>query len=70
MCYTCFYFYLWKMIFFLDETLDQTTTRNGFSGQNQIRRRYYIVWYLYFFLDSYFRSFDLDISTLKMKLNH
>ena len=27
---------------FWNETLDQSTTRNGFSSQNQIETRYYI----------------------------
>ena len=69
MFYTCFFFYLWTM--FWNRTLDQTTTRNWFSSQNQIRTSYYIVCYSYL-LESYFRSFDyeIDISTLKTKLNH
>ena len=53
------------------ETLDQTPTRNGFFSQNQFEKRYYIGCYLYF-VEPFLRLFDLeiDISTLKMKLNH
>ena len=53
------------------ETLDQTPTRNGFSRQNQIQIRYYIGCYFYL-LEAFLHSFDLEmnISTLKMKLNH
>ena len=41
MDYTCLNFYCVKC--FWNETFDQTTTRKGFSSQNQIEIRYYIV---------------------------
>ena len=49
MCYICFHLYLW--IFFRNATLDQATTGNGFSSQNQIKTRYYIGYF--YFLEPY-----------------
>ena len=49
-------------MFFLDENLDQTTTINGFSSQNQIKRAITLVVILL--------VLEIDISTLKMKFNH
>ena len=51
------------------ETLDQTPTRNGLYSQNELKSRYYTGLYL---LKPLLRSFDpeIDILTLKMKLNH
>ena len=71
MHYTCFPFLLLENVFFLYKTFDQTTTRNGFSSQNQIKTRSDIGCHFYL-LEPFLRSFDLevDISTLKMKLNH
>ena len=52
-----------------NKTLDQTPDRNGFFGQDQIKTRHYVGCY---FLEQFLRSFDLemDILTLKMKLNY
>ena len=65
------------LYFFVDygfgknEIFDHITNRKRFSSQNQIKTRYYIVCYFYL-VKPYFRLFDLeiDISTLKMKLNY
>ena len=58
-------------MFFGYKTFDQTTTKNGFSSQNQIKTRNDIGCHFYL-LEPFLRSVDLevDISTLKMKLNH
>ena len=65
MDYTCFPFSLCKI--FWNETLDLTITRKGFSSRKKFDTLCYFN-----LLDLKYRSFDLEINilTLKMKLNH
>ena len=68
--YTCFYFYLTKMFLGIRLWIKLLSERKRFSSQNKIETSYYIGYFI--LLESSFRSFDLeiDISTLKMKLNY
>ena len=58
MDYTCFYFICVKC--FWNETLGLAITRKGFSSQNKIETKYYIVLLLFFLHLHFYIFFDIE----------